>query len=91
MIFFTNVRSGLSTTGSLSSLTHPNEALSSTIIEIENSPFQNEANITFGILDDPFDAEWAALAMRDTPKLTQANSFLNDKNEPEIKKAFQLS
>ena len=57
----------------------------------EGSAFHDDldadADATAGILDDPFDAEWAALAMRNA---TSKNPFLGDKNEGGLKKAFEL-
>lgn len=49
--------------------------------------FQEELDVSAGILEDPFDAEWAALAMRNA---TSKNPFLNDKNDGVLKKAFEL-
>jgi hypothetical protein len=46
-----------------------------------------------GILEDPFDAEWAALAMRNTTISPSKNPFMNDKlRDPDsgLKKAFEL-
>jgi hypothetical protein len=52
---------------------------------------QDELETTAGILEDPFDAEWAALAMRNT---VTKNPFLNDSairdSDSGLKKAFEL-
>jgi hypothetical protein len=45
------------------------------------------------ILEDPFNAEWAALAMRNTTISPSKNPFFNDKlrdQDSGLKKAFEL-
>ena len=56
-----------------------------------HNSYHEDLNSTAGILQDPFDAEWAALAMRNT---VSKNPFVNsDKirdSETGLKKAFEL-
>ena len=54
--------------------------------QVHNS-YHEDLDSTAGILQDPFDAEWAALAMRNT---VSKNPFVNDKSETGLKKAFEL-
>ena len=57
---------------------------------LTTATYADDLETTAGILEDPFDAEWAALAMRNT---SSKNPFLNDKireSDVGLKKAFEL-
>lgn len=58
--------------------------------ENSQTSFHIDLEATSGILEDPFDAEWAALAMRNTNNTAKMNPFMNDKHEAKMKKAFEL-
>ena len=56
----------------------------------QHHSYHEDLETTTGILEDPFDAEWAALAMRNT---ASKNPFINDKlrdGDTGLKKAFEL-
>ena len=56
----------------------------------QHHSYHEDLETSTGILEDPFDAEWAALAMRNT---ASKNPFVNDKLRDEntgLKKAFEL-
>jgi hypothetical protein len=59
----------------------------------QHHSYHEDLETSTGILEDPFDAEWAALAMRNT---ASKNPFINDKVRDTdtgvtgLKKAFEL-
>ena len=64
------------------------------VANLSTTTYNEELETTTGILEDPFDAEWAALAMRNTSSSSSnKNPFLNEKireTDNGLKKAFEL-